>query len=174
MMNMFRGSRPIPSPPWLFGAIALFGLTSCTTTRLAEGERVSNVEAVDIGYGAVDEHHLTGSAATVRSEDMRATQPQTLIEMLARLPGVRVVQLSNRFGGVSVRIRGSGSSLQAGEEPLFVLDGMPITTGNGEILGINPNTIESITVLKDAGTTAIYGSRGANGVILIKTRGGWK
>jgi TonB-dependent SusC/RagA subfamily outer membrane receptor len=172
MMNMFRGSRAIPSHPLLFGAIALFGLTSCTTTRLAEGEQVSNVDAVDIGYGAVDERHLTGSAATVRSDDMWAAQPRTLIEMLARLPGVRVVQLSTLFGGVSVRIRGSGSSLQAGEEPLFVLDGMPIASGSGQIFSINPNTIESITVLKDAGTTAIYGSRGANGVILIKTRGG--
>lgn len=168
MMKTFPGSRPIPYHPWFFGAIALFGLTTCTTTRLAEGEQPSNVEAVDIGYGAVNEHHLTGSVATVHSKDMQAIQPQTLTEMLARLPGVRVIELHG--GGISVRIRGSTSSFLGGEEPLFILDGMPISSGDGEIRGINPNAIESITVLKDAGATAIYGSRGANGVILIKTK----
>ena len=92
-MNMFRGSRPIPFHPWLFGVIALFGLTSCATTRLAEGDQVSNTEAVDIGYGTVDKRHLTGSVATVRSEDMRGIQPQTLIELLG-LPAARPVPAS--------------------------------------------------------------------------------
>ena len=172
MMKTFPGPHPIPYYPWFLGAIALFGLTACATAGLAEGDQPSDVEAVDIGYGEVNERHLTGSVVAVHSEDMQATQPKTIVEMLARLPGVRVIELQNTFGGISVRIRGSANSLQGGEEPLFVLDGMPIPSGAGQILGINPNDIESITVLKDAGATAIYGSRGANGVILIKTKKG--
>jgi TonB-dependent SusC/RagA subfamily outer membrane receptor len=129
---------------------------------------------VGIGYGTVDGDQLTGSASVVKSEEMEDRQPQTLMEMLIRIPGVRVMEKGDLYGGVSVRIRGSNTSFQGGEEPLFVLDGMPISFTDGELRSINPNVIESITVLKDAGATAIYGSRGANGVIIIKTKGGLK
>ena len=91
--------------------------------------------------------------------------------MLSRVPGVRVIDRPG--GGISVRIRGTNSCL-GGEEPLFVLDGMVIQSAGAGLSGINPNSIESITVLKNAGETAIYGSRGANGVILIKTKRGSK
>jgi len=74
-------------------------------------------------------------------------------------------------GGMTVRIRGATSFLGS-EEPLFVIDGMVVQSADGALDGINPNTIESITVLKNADETAIYGSRGANGVILIKTKSG--
>ena len=174
MMKMFLGFRPTPSYPLFLGAITLFGLANCTTTRLAEGEQPSIAEAVDIGYGAVNENQFTGSAVAVHSKDMEATQPQTLMEMLIRLPGVRVMELGDLYGGISVRVRGSNNSFQGGEEPLFVLDGMPISFDAGELRNINPSVIESITVLKDAGATAIYGSRGANGVILIQTKKGSK
>jgi TonB-dependent SusC/RagA subfamily outer membrane receptor len=127
---------------------------------------------VDIGYGAVNESQITGSVVAIHSEDMQETMPQTLMEMLIRLPGVRVMERGDLYGGVSVRVRGSSSSFQGGEEPLFILDGMPISFESGELRNINPNFIESITVLRDAGATAIYGSRGANGVILIKTKKG--
>ena len=171
-MNPSSGSRPIPFHPWLLGAIALFALTGCATTRSAEGGDPSNTESVDIGYGAVNESQLTGSVVTLHSEDVQDRAPQTLMEMLIRLPGVRVMERGDLYGGVSVRIRGSNSSFQGGEEPLFVLDGMPISFEAGELRNLNPNFIESITVLRDAGATAIYGSRGANGVILIKTKKG--
>jgi TonB-dependent SusC/RagA subfamily outer membrane receptor len=109
--------------------------------------------------------------ATLRAEDMDA-QPQSFAEMLAEIPGVHVAQSSQVFGGLKVRIRGTTNSVVGGEEPLFVLDGMPIPSGNGEIFSLNPSGIESIAILKDAGATAIYGSRGANGVILIRTKRG--
>lgn len=166
------GSRSIRFHPWVFGAIVLFGLTSCVTPGLTRVEEPSNDEAVSIGYGAVNHNHLTGSTASVHSEDIQARLPQTLMEMLIRVPGVRVMERGDQYGGVSVRIRGSNNSFQGGEEPLFVMDGMPISMDAGELRNINPNVIESITVLKDAGATAIYGSRGANGVIMIKTKGG--
>jgi iron complex outermembrane receptor protein len=139
---------------------------------VAAGDPSAGVEAVDIGYGSVDRDQVTGSASAVHSGDVQDRQPQTLMEMLIRIPGVTVMERGDLWRGVSVRVRGSNNSFQAGEEPLFILDGMPISFNDGELRNINPSVIESITVLKDAGATAIYGSRGANGVILIKTKRG--
>jgi TonB-dependent SusC/RagA subfamily outer membrane receptor len=171
-MSTCPKSRPILLHPSFLVAFVLLGLTSCTTARVAEGGPSSGVEPVEIGYGSADSGQLTGSSATLHSEDLKDRQPQTLMEMLIRIPGVRVMEKGDRLGGVSVRVRGANNSFQGGEEPLFVLDGMPISFNDGELRSINPSVIESITVLKDAGATAIYGSRGANGVILIKTKGG--
>ena len=169
-MRAFSGSGPVPYDPWLFGALALLFLTACATTPLAEEEQPSDAETVDIGYGTVDKDHVVGSVATFDTEDLPVLNSRTLVDMLTRLPGVQVT--SQPGGGVSVRIRGAGSFLGGGEA-LFVLDGMVLQSGSG-LGGINPNNIESITVLKDAGATAIYGTRGANGVILIKTKIGSK
>lgn len=166
-MKSSSGSGPVPYHPWLFGALALLFLTACATTRLAEEEEPSDDEAVDIGYGTANKDHIVGSVATVYGEDVQVVNPRTLAQMLARVPGVQATELPG--GGIRVRIRGAGSFL-GGEAPLWVLDGMVIQAGGRGLSGINPNNIESITVLKDAGATAIYGSRGANGVILIKTK----
>jgi iron complex outermembrane receptor protein len=91
-------------------------------------------------------------------------------ELLAgRFPGVEVYRAP---GGIAVRIRGS-SSVYGSNEPLYVVDGMPIDPGpGGALVGINPSDIEKIEVLKDAGSTAQWGVRGANGVIVIKTKRG--
>jgi TonB-dependent SusC/RagA subfamily outer membrane receptor len=168
-MKAFSGSGPVSYHPWLISALALFFLTACATTRLAE--KPSDAEDVDIGYGTVDKDHVVGSVATVDTEDLPVVNSRTLADMLTRLPGVQVHEEPG--GGISVRIRGAGSFLGGGEA-LYVIDGMVVPPGGRGISGLNPNTIESITVLKDAGATAIYGSRGANGVILIKTKGGSK
>ena len=170
-MRAFSGSGPVPYHPWLFGALALLFLTACATTRLAEEEKPSDAEAVDIGYGTADKDHITGSVATVYGEDVEVVNPKTLVQMLARLPGVQVTELPG--GDIRVVIRGA-SSFRGSEEPLWVLDGMVIASGGRGVSGLNPNSIESITVLKEAGSTAIYGTRGANGVILIKTKIGSK
>ena len=166
-MIAFFGSGPVPRPPWLPAAIVLFLLTACATAPSAGGGNPSDAEAVDIGYGKVDPEHVTGSVSTLKGEDAQMGQFRTLAEMLMRTPGVRV--LDRPGGGISVRIRGTNTSVLGGEEPLFVLDGMVIESADG-LASIDPNAIGSITVLKDAGATAIYGSRGANGVILIKTK----
>jgi TonB-dependent SusC/RagA subfamily outer membrane receptor len=168
-MREFSGSGPIRPCSWLFGAMTLLLLPACTTTRSADEADFPKPPTVDVGYGGVTDGHLAGSAIILRDQDIRALQPQTLGAMLARLPGVRVIELHG--GGFSVRIRGSSSFL-GGEEPLFLLDGMPIQTLDGALRGIHPYSVESITLLRDAGETAIYGSRGANGVILIKTKSG--
>jgi TonB-dependent SusC/RagA subfamily outer membrane receptor len=167
---MFTGLCPAPSHSWLSVAVGLLFLAGCATTRSTEEAQPSDGEMVDIGYGSVERDHLVGSATTVRGEDVKDGPTRTVAELLRQVPGVTVV---DRPGGrISVRIRGGSGSFLGGQDPLFVIDGTTVQFADGDVSGINPNSIESITVLKDAGETAIYGSRGANGVILIKTKRG--
>ena len=108
-------------------------------------------------------------AQSVTASDI-ADQPGQPIEKVleGRVAGVTVRRTSD--GGIAVRIRGS-TSLHGNNEPLYVLDGMPIQPGpGGSLSGVNPHDIESIKVLKDPAETALYGARGANGVIIIKTK----
>lgn len=106
--------------------------------------------------------------SAVTSEDIERNAGQPIEEVLAgRFPGVSVFRTP---GGIAIRIRG-GSSILNSNEPLYVIDGIPIQAGpNGSLTGVNPLDIESIEVLKDAASTAMYGIRGANGVIVIKTK----
>ncbi|WP_190300434.1 SusC/RagA family TonB-linked outer membrane protein [Rufibacter hautae] len=143
-------------------------------------------QVVVIGYGTTTKSDLTGSVASVKSEELLAT-PTTSFEqaLQGRAAGVQVTQTSGKPGAeASIRIRGT-SSINAGNEPLYVIDGMLVSSdANDMSLGvnlgprisalstINPNDIESIEVLKDASATAIYGSRGTNGVVLITTKRG--
>ena len=143
-------------------------------------------EVVVIGYGTTRKSDLTGSVATIKSEDLKKVQVTTFDQALqGRAAGVQVTQLSGKPGAeTSIRIRGT-SSINAGNEPLYVVDGMLISSDGadistgvtrgpriGALASINPNDIESIEILKDASATAIYGSRGANGVVLITTKRG--
>jgi TonB-dependent SusC/RagA subfamily outer membrane receptor len=107
--------------------------------------------------------------ATVDAKDIERTRGDDVEKALAgRVAGVVVSRAPD--GGIAVRIRGA-ASIYGNNQPLYVLDGMPITPGpGGSLSGVNPADIESIKVLKDAAETAMYGSRGANGVIVIKTK----
>jgi TonB-dependent SusC/RagA subfamily outer membrane receptor len=109
------------------------------------------------------------SPSTVTAEDIRRQPAEPIEKILAdRVAGVSVTRTDD--GGIAVRIRGA-ASVYGSAEPLYVVDGMPIQPGpNGALHGINPYDIESIEVLKDPASTAMYGSRGANGVIVIKTK----
>ncbi|HUP88182.1 MAG TPA: TonB-dependent receptor plug domain-containing protein [Longimicrobiales bacterium] len=117
-----------------------------------------------------DENDGKKPANSVGTEDWKgqvASQPEELLA--GRFPGVQVIRIG---GGVAVRIRGQ-STFNGDSEPLYVVDGQTIDAGpGGALMGINPNDIERIEVLKDIGSTGQYGSRGANGVILIKTKRG--
>ncbi len=126
-------------------------------------------EVVVVGYGTVKKSDLTGSVAKVGEANIKATPVVALDRaMQGRAPGVLVTQNSARPGGAAtIRIRGTGS-VNAGNEPLYVIDGYP--TGN--LNSINPTDIESIEILKDASATAIYGSRGSNGVVIVTTKRG--
>jgi TonB-linked SusC/RagA family outer membrane protein len=127
-------------------------------------------EVVVIGYGTVKKSDLTGSVASVSDRQFK-DQPVKRIEdvLKGRAAGVEVTTLSGMPGeGVKVRIRGT-TSINKSSDPLYVVDGIVSTSG---LDGINPSDIQSVDVLKDASATAIYGSRGANGVILVTTRRG--
>ncbi len=135
-------------------------------------------EVVVIGYGTSRKRDLTGSVATVTQKDFQKgviTTPEQLIA--GKVPGVSVISNSGQPGsGSTIRIRG-GSSLSASNDPLIVIDGVPLDndqiSGAGNNLSfINPNDVESFTVLKDASAAAIYGTRASNGVIIITTKKG--
>ncbi|SHN33259.1 TonB-linked outer membrane protein, SusC/RagA family [Cyclobacterium lianum] len=127
-------------------------------------------EVVVVGYGTVKKSDLTGSVSQVKSEEINAFPTTNVMQALSgRAAGVQVIQNSGAPGsGISVRIRGT-NSIQGGNEPLYVIDGFPFS---GNPTNLNNFDIESIEVLKDASATAIYGSRGANGVVLITTKQG--
>jgi TonB-linked SusC/RagA family outer membrane protein len=127
-------------------------------------------EIVVIGYGQVKKSDLTGSVSSVKSEEIDAYPSSSVMESLVgRASGVQVVRSTGAPGpGISVRIRGS-NSIEGDNDPLYVVDGYPVS---GAPSNLNNSDIERIEVLKDASATAIYGSRGANGVVLITTKNG--
>lgn len=140
-------------------------------------------EVVVVGYGTQKRRDLTGSVASLNESLLKQNVSSLDQTLKGGISGVQVTQTSGQpGGGVSIRIRG-GASIQGGNEPLYVIDGFPIynqteSTGVGSgtpvnpMSSINPSDVESIEVLKDAAATAIYGSRGANGVILVTTKKG--
>jgi TonB-linked SusC/RagA family outer membrane protein len=142
-------------------------------------------EVVVVGYGTVKKRDLTGAVSSIGTTELKAQPISSFNQALqGRVAGVQITNASNApGGGITVRVRG-GNSISANNDPLYVIDGFPITNpapasgaGNSSLFPnplatINPNDIESIEVLKDASATAIYGSRGANGVVLVTTKRG--
>ena len=137
-------------------------------------------DVVVIGYGVAKKNDLTGSVTAIKPDEKNhgiITTAQDMIQ--GKIAGVNVNTTSGEPGGsAQIRIRG-GASLNASNSPLIVIDGMPMDNNNTKGMNnplalVNPNDIESFTVLKDASATAIYGSRGSNGVIIITTKKGRK
>ena len=128
-------------------------------------------EVVVTGYGVYDKKRYTGSAVTIDSEPISRKNISNISRgLVGEATGLTVVSNSGQPGtSATVRIRGKAGSVNGNSAPLYVLDGVPY---NGNINAINPNDIETTTILKDAAATAIYGNRGANGVILITTKRG--
>lgn len=179
------------------GGTLVFSFVGYTSEEVAIGNRsVVNMaltadikqlsEVVVVGYGEQSRKELTGSVASVNTKELE-NLPLTSFEqtLQGRAAGIQVTQASGTPGaGISVRVRGA-TSLSGSNEPLYVVDGVPINTGNYSSIGtggqqlnaladLNPNDIESIEVLKDAASASIYGSRAANGVVLITTKKGKK
>ena len=133
---------------------------------------------VVIGYGSVKKNYLTGSVTAIKADEINRgaiTSPDQMLQ--GKVPGLLVTPASgDPTGGATIRIRGA-ASLYASNDPLIVIDGVPVTSEGGAgmanpLASVNPNDIESYTVLKDASATAIYGSRASNGVIIITTKKG--
>ena len=135
-------------------------------------------ELVIIGYGTVKKSDMTGSVVAIRAEEVNrgaVVSPDQML--LGKVSGLRITPATGQPGSsATIRIRGA-ASLNASNDPLIVIDGVPVTGDGGAGMGnplasVNPNDIESYTVLKDASATAIYGSRASNGVIIITTKKG--
>jgi len=179
-------------------AVLVFSFIGYERQEVAVGNRtlidvtmISDVkslnEVIVVGYGTQKKSDLTGSVTSISSKEIKQVAVASLDQALqGRAAGVQVTQSSAApGGGVSIRVRG-GNSIQASNEPLYVIDGIPIfpdngtfapgTSGGGQaqnaLANLNPGDIESMEVLKDASATAIYGSRGANGVVIITTKRG--
>ncbi len=129
-------------------------------------------EVVVIGYGTSTKKDLTGSVSSVSSEEITQIPASRVDQVLqGRAAGVQVTQASGAPGaGTTIRVRG-GNSITGSNEPLFVIDGIVVGT-NFNLNNINPSDIQSLEILKDASSIAIYGSRGANGVVLVTTKSG--
>lgn len=147
--------------------VAIGGKTNISVTL--EEESIGLNEVVAIGYGTVKKKDLTGAVASVKAEDIaKTTVSNAMQSMQARVPGLDIQQSNGQAGaGISINLRGY-RSISASNSPLILVDGVEY----GSTLDINPSDIESMDVLKDASSTAIYGTRGANGVILITTKRG--
>ncbi|MCX2478211.1 TonB-dependent receptor [Pedobacter sp. MC2016-15] len=136
-------------------------------------------EVVVIGYGSREKKDLTGSVATITAAQVKDLPVASIDQKLVgQMPGVRISQTTGTpGGGTTVRVRGSGS-IGAGDNPLYVIDGFAISNTTGQVYNplnvLSPDDIESVSVLKDASSTAIYGSRGSNGVVIITTKKGKK
>lgn len=142
-------------------------------------------EVVVVGYGVVKKRDLTGSVSSIGATELKEQPVSSFNQALqGRVAGVQVTNSSNApGGGITIRVRG-GNSISASNDPLYVIDGFPMTSPDpasgannsaaypNPLSAVNPNDIESIEILKDASATAIYGSRGANGVVLVTTKRG--
>ena len=138
-----------------------------------------------IGYGSVKKRDLTGAVSSIKSDDLLKTNPTSINQGLqGKMAGVSVSQADGAPGaGINIQIRGA-NSFTTSTEPLYVVDGIPFSMGeapatdfgtkqtNNPLNSISPQDIQSIEVLKDASATAIYGSRAANGVVIITTKAG--
>lgn len=162
-----------PSFPPSRGALTLWAAITlmhmgCSSSGTATSPDEEASEEVNVGYGTLPEDRVTGAVSQIVPDEMPRSSAARLADLIAgRVAGVNVQRTGGN--GYRVTIRGA-SSLYGSDEPLYVVDGVELMAPG--LPDLNPNDVASISVLKDAGAAAIYGSRGANGVILITTRRG--
>ncbi len=163
-----KNIKPLIAPLFLLASGFVFGQTTIKdSTKTKEIE-----EVVVIGYGTVKKSDLTGSVSSVSAKDLAATPAMNALQALqGRAAGLNIVTAGGAPGaGANVTVRG-GASITQGTSPLYIVDGFQL---DNALNIINPNDIESISILKGASAIAIYGSRGSNGIIIIKTKSGRK
>lgn len=174
-MGKFSITVPGPSAVLQFSSIGYENQEETVGSRQTINVTLKSTQTdletvVVVGYGTQKKVNLTGAVATVSGADLNkrvSTNPTQLLQ--GKLPGLSVTQASGEAGneGNVLRVRGMGTFSSAGNEPLVIIDGIP-----GNLTQLNPENIESVTVLKDAASASIYGSRAANGVILVTTKQG--
>ena len=171
----FRISAPNANSTLVFSFVGygkkevVVGGQTNITVALTPDDQTLN-EVVVVGYGSQLKKEITGAVQTVSAQEIKDLPVSQIGQKLqGRLAGVQINQTTGKPGqGISIRIRGQ-VSVSAGSDPLYVIDGFPIT---GSIGQLNPDEIDDITILKDAASTSLYGSRAANGVVLITTKKG--
>ena len=163
---------------YITSEVAITNQQSLTVVLQIDAKGLSDV--VVVGYGQVRKNDVTGSVSTIPVREMKKLAVTSLDQALqGRAAGVQITQNSGAPGGsTTIRIRG-GNSIQGDNEPLYVIDGVPFKNDGvnsgasfNVLSTLNPNDIETVSILKDASSTAIYGSRGANGVVIITTKRG--
>lgn len=151
----------------------LCGLAVATVACAGNPGRMPSDDVVAVGYGTQSRHQITGAVGSYVPTEADAATPLLQLMLEGRIPGLSVIP---QQGGYTLRIRGAGSLHQQSvdDEPLVVIDDIPVARGSlGSVLaGIAPQDVARVDVLKDAGSAAIYGSRGANGVVIITTKRG--
>jgi TonB-dependent starch-binding outer membrane protein SusC len=160
------GTLIFSSVGYLSQEVAIGNRTSIDIKLAVDAKALS--EVVVVGYGSQLKKEITGAVQTIKADEIRDMPVSQVTQKLqGKLAGVQINQTTGKPGqGMSIRIRGQ-LSVSAGSDPLYVIDGFPIT---GSIGNMNPDEIEDITILKDAASTSLYGSRAANGVVLITTK----
>ncbi|WBA40207.1 SusC/RagA family TonB-linked outer membrane protein [Hymenobacter canadensis] len=179
-LNVQPGATLVVSSIGFTSQTLAVGNQSTLAVTLRE-DAVALSEAVVIGYGSQAKSEVTGSVTQLTSKDVENVPTVSFEQAIqGRTPGVTINQGSGKLGsGVQIRVRGS-SSVTASNQPLYVIDGIPVTSQDvgsdteplNPLADLNPNDIESITILKDAASAAIYGSRASNGVVLVTTKQG--
>ena len=165
---MYTRRPRLPFAHWCSLACALLALAGCHSKPNGPALPSPSSTAVQVGYGTQDRRDVNTAVSSASGETMRKNSPRTVADMLVgRFPGVEVRALPN--GSASIRIRGT-RSFKSGEEPLIVVDGIPQHIGAQALMDMSPQDVQSIEVLRDAAASSVFGSRGANGVILISTR----
>lgn len=165
-----KNFKPLIAPLFLLASGFMFGQKAASDTAKVDTKDIE--EVVVIGYGKVKKSDLTGSVSSVSAKDLAATPSMNALQALqGRAAGLNIVTAGGAPGATAnVTIRG-GASITQGTEPLYIVDGFQL---DNALNIINPNDIESIDVLKGASAIAIYGARGSNGIIVIKTKTGKK
>ena len=165
-----KGTLVVSSVGFVTQEVPVNGRSSVTVSLKQDVKSLENV--VVVGYGSQSKKVVTGAVQTINEKELKDLPVSQIGQKLqGRLAGVQINQTTGKPGqGINIRIRGQ-LSVSAGSDPLYVVDGFPLT---GNIGAINPDEIESISILKDAASTSLYGSRAANGVVLITTKKGRK
>lgn len=148
-------------------ALALLAAPACHRQPAAAAPAPTARDSIQVGYGKEAKRDVTGSVGQVTTAGRKATMTSMVDLLEGRVAGLQVSQASD--GSISLRIRGDRSLLSSGE-PLLVVDGTPMSDASSVLQDMDPHDVASISVLRDAGSLAAYGSRGANGVIIITTK----
>jgi TonB-linked SusC/RagA family outer membrane protein len=178
LSNVKKGDKVVFSFIGYKASVVNYDSQKSLAVSLAEDENQLKEVVIQVGYGTVKKKDATGAVTVLTSKDFNKGPVTSADQMIqGKVAGLQIINGGGSPGeSATIRIR-SGSSLSAGNDPLYVIDGVPVNNGGVEggknpLSTINQNNIESITVLKDASATAIYGSRASNGVIIITTKKG--